>query len=630
MGRGGRSGARSAAAGFSSTRTRRCGYSRGSAAARCSTTASAGWSGSSRRPRWAAPSGTATRSGPSDCGSPGPRSGRRWQRADELARDRARAELTILHVSDPQFGAHHLFGGNGLTPRTGPRTPCSGGCTRIWSTWRTSTSCGRTCSWSPATWPSGGCAASSARLSEFLGALSEAAEIPRRHVAIVPGNHDVNRRACAGLLRRSRRATRPSRSRRTGPSGATSPRLSTTSTPACQRHVHAGRAVDAVRDAGPGRGGGGPELHHGGKPPRRRPLRLGRRSTSCTGSPAGWPPTGTGAGSGSRPSTTTSCAARCWTTRTSATPTTWTGSSASTGLVNLLLHGHTPRRQAALAAVRPAGAVHRQRRRRGRARPAEVPNQYQLITVRRDGFTRYARQYAAGQRRWIGDNRISPTGSDWRDAEPHPLTAVDTAFPRRSGGPGADEAERRPAGRRGSRTGRRAGGRPNGGSPDGTASGEGRPGGGAPGAGRRGHPRPVPRGHRDRAAGRRLPAGIAPDAAAAQISSPSASSTARRPRPQSTRSSLGCTLGSPQPIRRCARSSSTRALRRPASWWARAAQHGVRLRSLIEYQGLLDLRPLAEAQTGAAGGGPDLPSPAVRPAAVPGRRAAARERSAVA
>ena len=53
------------------------------------------------------------------------------------------------------------------------------------------------------------------------------------------------------------------------------------------------------------------------------------------------------------------------------------------------------------------------------ARPQEVPNQYQLITIRGDGFTRYARQYAVGQRRWIGDTRISsdriglarPTGS---------------------------------------------------------------------------------------------------------------------------------------------------------------------------------------------------------------------------
>ena len=63
------------------------------------------------------------------------------------------------------------------------------------------------------------------------------------------------------------------------------------------------------------------------------------------------------------------------------------------------------------------------------ARPTEVPNQYQLITVRRDGFTRYARQYALGQRRWIGDTRISQTGSDWRDTRPHQLTDVDTVFP---------------------------------------------------------------------------------------------------------------------------------------------------------------------------------------------------------
>ncbi len=34
------------------------------------------------------------------------------------------SELTILHVSDPQFGRNHLFGGNGLHPgRPGPRHP---------------------------------------------------------------------------------------------------------------------------------------------------------------------------------------------------------------------------------------------------------------------------------------------------------------------------------------------------------------------------------------------------------------------------------------------------------------------------------------------------------------------------
>jgi len=38
------------------------------------------------------------------------------------------------------------------------------------------------------------------RATWFLGELAEAAEIPRRHVAIVPGNHDVNRKACAAYF----------------------------------------------------------------------------------------------------------------------------------------------------------------------------------------------------------------------------------------------------------------------------------------------------------------------------------------------------------------------------------------------------------------------------------------------
>ena len=38
------------------------------------------------------------------------------------------------------------------------------------------------------------------QVTEFLAALSEAVEIPRKHVAIVPGNHDVNRKACAAYF----------------------------------------------------------------------------------------------------------------------------------------------------------------------------------------------------------------------------------------------------------------------------------------------------------------------------------------------------------------------------------------------------------------------------------------------
>jgi len=35
-----------------------------------------------------------------------------------------------------------------------------------------------------------------AEAASFIGALAEEAEIPRRHVAIVPGDHDVNRLTC--------------------------------------------------------------------------------------------------------------------------------------------------------------------------------------------------------------------------------------------------------------------------------------------------------------------------------------------------------------------------------------------------------------------------------------------------
>jgi WD40 repeat protein len=99
------------------------------------------------------------------------------------------------------------------------------------------------------------------------------------------------------------------------------------------------------------------------------------------------------------------------------------------GLVNLLLHGHTHDAKLhylsssglpVLSTGSPAMAA--------AARPAEAPNQYQLITVRRDGLTRHVRQYALGQRRWIGDTRISPTGSDWHDRRRLELADVDALF----------------------------------------------------------------------------------------------------------------------------------------------------------------------------------------------------------
>lgn len=57
------------------------------------------------------------------------------------------------------------------------------------------------------------------------------------------------------------------------------------------------------------------------------------------------------------------------------------------------------------------------------ARPQEVPNQYQLLTIRPSGVTRHARQYV------VGDHRVSPSGSDWQHHKPHLLDNVDTTFP---------------------------------------------------------------------------------------------------------------------------------------------------------------------------------------------------------
>ncbi len=97
-------------------------------------------------------------------------------------------------------------------------------------------------------------------------------------------------------------------------------------------------------------------------------------------------------------------------------------------LVNLLLHGHTHdgrlhRLSSGLLALSTGSAAVT-----AEARPREVPNQYQLLTVRPSGVTRHARQYAVGQRRWIGDTRVSTNGSDWHHHESHRLPDVHATF----------------------------------------------------------------------------------------------------------------------------------------------------------------------------------------------------------
>jgi uncharacterized protein YjbI with pentapeptide repeats len=108
-------------------------------------------------------------------------------------------------------------------------------------------------------------------------------------------------------------------------------------------------------------------------------------------------------------------------------------------LLNLVLHGQTP--DSALHRL-PSGLVALSA---GRAAVSTegASAHYQLVTVRRDGLTRAARQYAAGQRRWVGDTRISATGTDWRNRVGCELADVDAALPPTA--PTPDSGPGRPA-----------------------------------------------------------------------------------------------------------------------------------------------------------------------------------------
>ena len=120
----------------------------------------------------------------------------RWQPTIGSSQGSGPTELTILHISDMQFGRHHLFGGNGLTSSDRSEDTLfrrlhddlSGLADDHGLRPDLLVVTGDLAEW--------GLRSEFEKVTEFLGALSEAVEIPRRHIAIVPGNHDVNRKAC--------------------------------------------------------------------------------------------------------------------------------------------------------------------------------------------------------------------------------------------------------------------------------------------------------------------------------------------------------------------------------------------------------------------------------------------------
>jgi 3',5'-cyclic AMP phosphodiesterase CpdA len=345
----------------------------------------------------------------------------RWQRSHPGA------GLTILHISDIQWGRDYLFGGNGRIPASRAKSTLS-------QMLRDMESLGDEHDLHPdLVIVTGGLTGSGSpseyrQVSEFLTAISEVLEVPRRHIAIIPGSHDLNKMAAQAYFAdaEAREATPvypywPKWANYAGafnefysnvPGAAFTPDepwslfampdlgvvvagLNSTIADSHRDQDHYGYLGDtqlrwfadrlaAYKAQGWLRLAA---VHHnvsGGAALAEENLRDTGNLDRILGQP---------------------------------------------GLVNLLLHGHPrdgtvnqlrsglPVLSSGSSAVGPS------------ARPTAIPSQYQLITVRPDGITRHARQYSADQALWIGDTRISATGSDWRDSRSLEMTDIDRAFP---------------------------------------------------------------------------------------------------------------------------------------------------------------------------------------------------------
>ncbi len=97
--------------------------------------------------------------------------------------------------------------------------------------------------------------------------------------------------------------------------------------------------------------------------------------------------------------------------------------------VNLILHGHTHAGKlhrlgngAPVLSVGSAGV-------RKEDRPEEVPNQYQIVRIASDRFCRWTRIYVPQRKRFVGDNSISRSGDRWWDEQRAELEDVSATFP---------------------------------------------------------------------------------------------------------------------------------------------------------------------------------------------------------
>ncbi|MGH4007770.1 MAG: trypsin-like peptidase domain-containing protein, partial [Pseudonocardiaceae bacterium] len=337
------------------------------------------------------------------------------------------SELVVLHVSDPQFGRHHLFGGNGLTPadqahdtlfqRLHDDLDALAGDHGLRPDLMVVT--GDLAEW--------GLRSEFHQVVQFLTALTEAVELPRQHVSIVPGNHDVNRRACeAHFLRQKADEREPVK-------------------PYWPKWEHFAAAFEQFYEGVGGVSFTPDEPYTLFEMPDLKVVVAGLNSTMAEShldsDHYGWigehqlrwfaerlaryRDQGWLRLAAVHHNAVRGAVADDENLRDVDDLDRWLGQPE---LVNMLLHGHTHdgrlhRLSSGLLALSTGSAAVT-----AGARPREVPNQYQLLTIRPSGVTRHARQYVVGDRRWVGDTRVSPDGSDWRHHEPHPLDHINATF----------------------------------------------------------------------------------------------------------------------------------------------------------------------------------------------------------
>jgi uncharacterized protein YjbI with pentapeptide repeats/3',5'-cyclic AMP phosphodiesterase CpdA len=345
------------------------------------------------------------------------------------------AELTVLHLSDTQFGKQHLFGGNGLADADRDRDSLFG---------RLHADLAKV-GGSHGLWPdlvvvTGDLAERGLRsefdqVTGFLDRLVAAVGLPKHRVAIVPGNHDINRKACEqyflGAEADEREPWAPYWPKWRHYADAFD-RFYTDTAPERPRPEFVPERpwtlfeMDDLRVVVAGLNSTMAESHrdadHYGW--------IGEEQLSWFAEQlrpyhdAGWLVLGAvhhnavrGAINDAENLRDADDLDRILGHGAPGYP------PGDPGPLHLLLHGHTHdgrahRLPSGLLALSTGSAAVA-----ATARPAAVPNQYQLLTLHPDHITRHTRAYLTDHRTWTGDNRADTAHDTWQHTEPAALTA---------------------------------------------------------------------------------------------------------------------------------------------------------------------------------------------------------------